>query len=100
MNKQLLLWGWELAYRCLLSKPNKPAPFRAPLFPRSATKAYTLPGTTTVATRFNWRQSLTGTSTFIKLLVANYVPITGDELLAFPQTVVDINSSFKQNFGY
>ncbi|WP_022824554.1 RagB/SusD family nutrient uptake outer membrane protein [Hymenobacter norwichensis] len=61
---------------------------------------YTVPGTTTVATRFNWRQSLTGTSTFIDLLAANYVPNSGDELLAFPQTVVDTNPNLKQNFGY
>jgi hypothetical protein len=65
-----------------------------------ATTTYTLPGTTTVATRFNWRQALTGTSTFIELLAANYVPNTGDELLAFPQTVVDTNPNLKQNFGY
>lgn len=65
-----------------------------------ATTTYTIPGTTTVATRFNWRQSLTGTSTFIDLLAANYVPNTGDELLAFPQTVVDTNPNLRQNFGY
>lgn len=59
-----------------------------------------VPGTTIVANRFNWRQALTGTSTFIDLLAANYVPNSGDELLAFPQTVVDANPNLKQNYGY
>lgn len=57
-----------------------------------------LPGVT--AARFSWRQALTGTSTFIDLLAANYVPNSGDELLAFPQTVVDANPNIRQNFGY
>jgi hypothetical protein len=70
----------------------RPAPSTANTFP--------IPGTTIVANRFNWRQSLTGTSTFIDLLAANYVPNTGDELLAFPQSVVDTNPNLKQNFGY
>jgi hypothetical protein len=61
---------------------------------------YVIPGTTTVATRFSWRQALTGTSTFIDLFAANYVPNSGDELLAFPQTVVDSNPNLRQNFGY
>jgi hypothetical protein len=51
------------------------------------------------AARFAWRQSLVG-STFIDLLAANYIPNSGDELLAFPQTVVDSNPNLKQNFGY
>lgn len=70
----------------------RPAPGTATTLP--------VPGTSIVANRFNWRQALTGTSTFIDLLAANYVPNTGDELLAFPQTVVDTNPNLKQNFGY
>jgi hypothetical protein len=66
----------------------------------TTSNTYTMPGTTTVATRFSWRQALTGTSTFIDLFAANYVPNSGDELLAFPQTVVDSNPRLKQNFGY
>jgi hypothetical protein len=61
---------------------------------------YTIPGTTTVATRFSWRQALTGSSTFIDLFAANYVPNSGDELLAFPQTAIDANPNLKQNFGF
>jgi hypothetical protein len=59
-----------------------------------------IPGSTATAARFSWRQALTGTSTFIDLFAANYVPNSGDELLAFPQTVVDANPNLKQNFGY
>jgi hypothetical protein len=61
---------------------------------------YTIPSTTTVATRFSWRQALTGSSTFIDLFAANYVPNSGDELLAFPQTAIDANPNLKQNFGF
>jgi hypothetical protein len=69
---------------------------------RPSGTANTVPivGTTATAARFNWRQALTGTSTFIDLFAANYVPNSGDELLAFPQTVVDTNPKLKQNFGY
>ncbi|MCB2409689.1 RagB/SusD family nutrient uptake outer membrane protein [Hymenobacter lucidus] len=72
-----------------------------PSFSNASTLSnYTLPGTTTVSNRFSWRQALGGTSTFIELFAANYVPNTGDELLAFPQAVVDTNPNLKQNFGY
>ena len=64
------------------------------------TSTTTVPGTTIVANRFNWRQALTGTSTFIDLLASDYVPNSGDELLAFPQTVVDTNPNLRQNFGH
>jgi hypothetical protein len=66
------------------------------------TNTIPIPGSTATAARFSWRQSLTGgtTSTFIDLFAANYVPNSGDELLAFPQTVVDSNPNLKQNFGY
>ncbi|MDB5233304.1 MAG: RagB/SusD family nutrient uptake outer membrane protein [Hymenobacter sp.] len=66
----------------------------------TTTSTILVPGTTTVANRFNWRQALTGTSTFIDLLASDYAPNSGDELLAFPQTVVDTNPRLKQNFGH
>ena len=70
-----------------------------------ATTTIPVPGISGVtAARFAWRQALMGTatapSTFIDLFAANYVPNSGDELLAFPQTVVDSNPNLKQNFGY
>lgn len=65
-----------------------------------ATNTISVPGTALTAARFNWRQALTGTSAFIDLFAANYVPNSGDELLAFPQTVVDSNPNLKHNFGY
>jgi hypothetical protein len=69
--------------------------------PYAATTAtIPIPGSTATAARFSWRQALMGTSTFIDLFAANYVPNSGDELLAFPQTVVDANPNLKQNYGY
>ncbi|WP_324670520.1 RagB/SusD family nutrient uptake outer membrane protein [Hymenobacter sp. GOD-10R] len=59
---------------------------------------YTVPGTTIVATRFSWRQAIMGSSTFIDLFAANYLPNSGDELLLFPQTAIDANPNLKQNF--
>ncbi|MBO2012146.1 RagB/SusD family nutrient uptake outer membrane protein [Hymenobacter negativus] len=66
----------------------------------TTTNTIPIPGSTATAARFSWRQALTGSSTFIDLFAANYVPNSGDELLAFPQTVVDANPNLRQNFGY
>jgi hypothetical protein len=58
----------------------------------------TFNGTTYAAKRVNWRQSVTDAN--IADVASNYAPNTGDELLAFPQTVIDTNPNLKQNYGY
>jgi len=64
----------------------------------AATFNVTVNGTTYTARRVNWRQAVTATS--ITDVASAYVAGTGDELLAFPQTVVDTNPNLKQNYGY
>lgn len=70
----------------------RPAPSTATTF------NITTGGTTYAARRVNWRAAVTATS--IADVASAYLPNTGDELLAFPQTVVDTNPNLKQNFGY
>ncbi|WP_324680033.1 RagB/SusD family nutrient uptake outer membrane protein [Hymenobacter sp. GOD-10R] len=70
----------------------RPAPSTATTF------NVTVNGTTYAARRVSWRQAVTATS--IADVASAYVPGTGDELLAFPQTVVDTNPNLKQNYGY
>jgi hypothetical protein len=70
----------------------RPAPSTATTF------NVTFNGTVYTSRRVSWRQALTDAN--IADVASNYVPNTGDELLAFPQTVVDTNPNLKQNFGY
>jgi hypothetical protein len=70
----------------------RPAPSAATTF------NITTGGATYAAKRVNWRAAVTATS--IADVASAYLPNTGDELLAFPQTVVDTNPNLKQNFGY
>ena len=90
-NVPMYVYGYavndQLRYARSLYRPNP-----------GTTTTLPVPGSTTTAARFSWRQGLS--STFINLLAANYAPESGDELLAFPQTVMDSNPNLKQNFGY
>jgi hypothetical protein len=70
----------------------RPSPSTATTFP------VTVGGTTYAARRVNWRAGLSAAN--IADVASAYVPNTGDELLAFPQTVLDTNPNLKQNFGY
>ncbi len=70
----------------------RPAPSTA------ATFTVTTGGVTYAAKRVSWRAGIT--AGYITDVASNYVPNTGDELMAFPQSVLDTNPNLKQNYGY
>jgi starch-binding outer membrane protein, SusD/RagB family len=62
------------------------------------TLSFTFNSVTYTARRVSWRAAVSDAN--IADIGSNYLANTGDELLAFPQTVIDTNPNLKQNFGY